>query len=98
MAAIPDNWSDVAPQLSQEWLVCTAWAAGGGDPDGCEIQILGGYRIYTFCTAFCGPRSDRVRVGYLEDAGQGRLRQTIRWIPPDTPVRIRRVGPRGANA
>lgn len=89
-----DNWSDLAPLLREpgDWIECTAWAAGGGDPGGCEIRIKGGRQVYEFCTAFPGPRADRVRLGHLDD-----LREVKRWVRADVVVEIRRVFPRGGN-
>lgn len=84
------SWSDLAPHLSEvggPWVTCHAWAAGGGDPDGCEIRLVGSRTVYTSAQCVWGKR-ERVRLSCVRDVD---LKVVSKLVTPDAEIEIRRV-------
>jgi hypothetical protein len=94
---IPDSWTDLKLLLREAvpgvWLTATAWAVGGGDPQGFDIRVKGGRAVYQ--DAWCVPPpppargDDRVRLGRVEPR-QGRPHEVFRFVSPDKLLEIRR--------
>lgn len=100
---IPEIWDDLAALLNQspgEWVLSTAWAVGGGDPDGCSIRLAGGVTgrssrfhsraIYEAAWCVCTKKSERVRLARLDAMPDGQLREVVRWLKPEDRVWVKR--------
>lgn len=88
---MPRSWYDLQPLLSEEWVQATAWAAAGGDPEGCEIRIPGGRVVYDAAWVQFGPRGgEKIRLSRVVSKPDG-LREYVRWVRPDDVVEIRRL-------
>lgn len=92
-APVPDVWDDLAPLLREkqgEWVVCTAWAVGGGDPDGVVVRVLDGKATFDAAWCVCTTRSERVRLARLEPGEDGTVREVVKWLKPDDLVEVKR--------
>ena len=92
-APVPDVWDDIAPLLREktgEWVVCTAWAVGGGDPDGVSIRVLDGKATFEAAWCVSTKRSERVRLARLDAMPDGTLREVVKWLKPDDLVEVKR--------
>lgn len=93
-APVPDVWDDLAPLLREkpgEWVVCTAWAVGGGDPDGVTIRVLDGKATFSAAWCVCTKRSERVRLARLDPGEGGTVREVVKWLKPDDLVEVKKI-------
>ena len=91
-APIPAVWDDLVPLLQQpgEWVVCTAWAVGGGDPDGVKVRVLDGKAEFDAVRCVCTKRSERVRLARLEPGEGGTVREVVKWLKPTDLVEVKK--------
>lgn len=103
MTMIPEIWDDLVDLLDKspadEWVLCTAWAVGGGDPDGMSIRLAGTpsrtnrfHRRATYEAAWCvcTAKSERVRLSRLDAMPDGKIREVERWLKPEDRVWVKR--------
>lgn len=91
-APVPEIWDDLVPLLQEkpgEWIVCTAWAVGGGDPEGVTIRVLDGRATYDTAWCVCTKRSERVRLARL-DPTPGCPTEIVKWLQPGDLVEVRK--------
>lgn len=90
---IPETWDDLLPKLGPEWTTCLAWAAGGGDPQGVELRLVGGRALYT--AAWCVLKEDvqYVRLARLEPGDGHGPKEVVRKVTPETLLEVRRPNP-----
>ena len=92
-APVPDVWDDLPPLLrekSKDWVVCTAWAVGGGDPDGVTIRVFDGKATFDSACCVCTKRSKRVRLARLEPVEGGSVREVVKWLKPGDLVEVKK--------
>lgn len=91
MSTLPDTWDELVDALKDAapntWTTCTAWAVGGGDPDGFEIRLQGGRATYSAAWCVLGTDRDRVRLSRLDPGPK----EVARYVAPDIVVEVRRV-------
>jgi hypothetical protein len=91
---LPDTWDELLEVLhktpSSGWVICSAWAVGGGDPEGLDIRVLGGRAIYHNAWCVSSEKNDRVRLCRLDPGDGLGPNEVSRYLDPEDVVEVRR--------